>query len=118
MDYLLEEVYQRQSIEVRRFLLRTPILERFNAPLCSVMVASDTLGAAEIPQAEVAATACGTAEAQAVLERLEQANLFLVPLDDERKWYRYHHLFADLLRQRLPLEQPDAGAALHLRASL
>ena len=53
-----------------------------------------------------------------MLERLEHANLFLVPLDDERKWYRYHHLFADLLRQRLMLEQPGIAAALHLRASL
>lgn len=118
MDYLMEEVYQRQSAEVRRFLLRTSILERFDAPLCSVMLAGEALGAADVPRSEVAETACATAEAQLVLERLEHANLFLVPLDDERKLYRYHHLFAVLLRQRLALEQPGALAVLHLRASL
>jgi LuxR family maltose regulon positive regulatory protein len=118
MDYLSEEVYRRQPAEVCRFLLRTSILDRFNASLCSIMMGGDTLLTGEMAQAEVTEATGAMAEAQVMLEALEHANLFLVPLDDERKWYRYHHLFADLLRQRLLLEQPGAAAALHLRASL
>ncbi len=118
MDYLSDEVYRRQPAEVCRFLLRTSILDRFNASLCSDMMGGDTLLTDDVAPGDVIRAASTMAEAQIMLERLEHANLFLVPLDDERKWYRYHHLFADLLRQRLMLEQPGIAAALHLRASL
>src|SRR5437870_5120524 len=83
MDYLVEEVLQQQSESVQTFLLRTSILDRLCGPLCDAVLL----------------TPCGSG--QATLEYLEHANLFLVPLDNERRWYRYHHLFADLLRQRL-----------------
>src|SRR5207302_2760466 len=83
LDYLLEEVLQRQSDSVQTFLLRTSILDQLCGPLCDAVVGSPA------------------GSGQATLEYLERANLFLVPLDDVRHWYRYQHLFADLLRQRL-----------------
>lgn len=106
MDYLMEEVLQQQSASVQSFLLRTAILDRLCGPLCdAVLLAPSGSG-------------------QATLEQLEHANLFVVPLDNERRWYRYHHLFAELLRQRLRqslvVAQDDAEAvvnALHIRAS-
>lgn len=105
MDYLVEEVLQQQPPHVQTFLLRTSILERLCAPLCDAVVDDDS------------------ASGQETLEYLEQANLFLVPLDNERRWYRYHHLFAELLRHRLA-QQLDAPRrenglsmnALHMRA--
>ncbi len=106
LDYLLEEVLQQQSASVQTFLLRTAILDRMCGPLCDAVLLD--------------ASAAG----QATLEYLEHANLFIVPLDNERRWYRYHHLFADLLRQRLQQSNTAAtGAAvadvtdLHGRAS-
>jgi ATP/maltotriose-dependent transcriptional regulator MalT len=102
LDYLAEEVLARQDPEIQEFLLKTSILARMNAPLCDVVMAdagkrvSDSAGR---------------------LEYLERANLFVVALDDERRWYRYHHLFAELLRGRLAQRLPDQAAALHLRAS-
>lgn len=104
LDYLSEEVYRNQPVHVRRFLLRTSILERFDAQLCAALLAP------EAPDAAVS-------DAQQALEYLEHANLFVVPLDDERRWYRYHHLFADLLRLRLAQELPETVSALHERAS-
>jgi ATP/maltotriose-dependent transcriptional regulator MalT len=99
-DYLTTEVLDRQPAPTRRFLLATGVLDRLCAPLCDALVAPDAGGS------------------QGVLEELERANLFLVPLDDERGWYRYHHLFADALRARLAREDgPEAVAALHRRAS-
>jgi LuxR family maltose regulon positive regulatory protein len=83
MDYLVEEVLQQQSESVQSFLLRTSILDRMCGPLCDAVLLD------------------GTTSGQETLEYLERANLFIVPLDNERRWYRYHHLFADLLRQRL-----------------
>ncbi|MDQ3637743.1 MAG: LuxR C-terminal-related transcriptional regulator [Actinomycetota bacterium] len=83
LDYLVEEVLQRQPESVQAFLLRTSILERLCGPLCDAVLLDPS------------------ASGQETLEYIERANLFLVPLDDERRWYRYHHLFADLLRQRL-----------------
>ena len=82
LDYLLEEVLQRQAEPVQTFLLRTSILDRLCGPLCDAVLIDDS------------------ASGQETLESLERANLFVVPLDNERRWYRYHHLFADLLRQR------------------
>jgi LuxR family maltose regulon positive regulatory protein len=102
LDYLAEEVLSRQDPEIQEFLLKTSILERMNASLCDAMMVDDGKGVS------------GSA---ARLDYLERANLFVVALDDERGWYRYHHLFADLLRGRLARRLPDQAAALHLRAS-
>ena len=107
LDYLSEEVYRNQSAEVRRFLVRTSVLERFDAQLCAAVTAPSIPGPAGID----------AQEAQRILEHLEHANLFVVPMDDNRRWYRYHQLFADLLRLRLAQEQPEAVPLLHLRAS-
>ncbi|WP_426572377.1 LuxR C-terminal-related transcriptional regulator [Aquihabitans sp. McL0605] len=97
VDYLAEEVLDRQPDDVRRFLLQTSILERLSGRLGEAVT--------------------GQPGGQAMLERLERANLFLVPLDDRRRWYRYHHLFADVLRVHLAEEQHQAVEGLHLRAS-
>ena len=94
-DYLIEEVLNQQSADVQSFLLRTSVLDRLCGSLCdSVLVRDDS---------------------QQMLQQLDHANLFIVPLDSERRWYRYHHLFSDLLRQRL--SQIDAAVQLHQRAS-
>jgi LuxR family transcriptional regulator, maltose regulon positive regulatory protein len=102
LDYLLEEVLHRQPENVQVFLLRTSILNRLCGPLCDAVLLSPP----------------GSAFGQETLESLERANLFIVPLDSERRWYRYHHLFGDLLRQRqgqsLTLEEI---AKYHIRAS-
>ena len=102
LDYLLEEVLQRQSDRVQAFLLRTSILAQLSGALCDAVLQEPA------------------GSAQTTLEELERANLFIVPLDDERRWYRYHHLFADLLRQRLQQsgdDYPQAVLELHGRAS-
>ena len=97
IDYLVEEVMSRQPARVRDFLLGTAVLDRFTGPLCDVLT--------------------GGAGGIRMLEDLERGNLFLVPLDTERAWYRYHHLFADVLRARLRAEDPDQVPRLHGRAS-
>src|SRR5918911_421285 len=97
VDYLVEEVLQRQSEDVRGFLLQTSILDRLSGPLCNAVT--------------------GQESGKSMLEALERANLFVVPLDDRRRWYRYHHLFADVLRAHLADEQPDHVPELHRRAS-
>lgn len=102
LDYLMEEVLERQPPGVQEFLLRTSILERMTAPLCDAIL-GDGVSEGE--------------SSQGMLEHLERANLFLAPLDDERCWYRYHHLFADLLRQRLEQTHPRLAHLLHRRAS-
>lgn len=100
LDYLLEEVLNRQAPDVQAFLLRTAVFDRFCVELCDACLG--TKGP----------------EARTTLDSLEQANLFLIPLDTERRWYRYHHLFGDLLRQRLrQTESSDIIAGLHRRAS-
>jgi LuxR family transcriptional regulator, maltose regulon positive regulatory protein len=100
LDYLTEEVLQRQPASVQTFLLHTSILDRFCASLCEAV----------IPDAELSG--------QATLEYLERANLFIIPLDAERRWYRYHHLFADLLRQKLfQTAKGNLVTELHLRAA-
>jgi LuxR family maltose regulon positive regulatory protein len=106
LDYLLEEVLANQSPEVQHFLLSTSILERLTAPLCDAILrerAGDSTHA--------------LTPSSAILDDLERANLFLVPLDDERRWYRYHHLFADLLRARLDQACPGLALQLHARAA-
>lgn len=96
-DYLLEEVLQRQPEGIQSFLLQTSLLKGLCGPLCDAVT--------------------GQTGSQAILEALEHANLFVIPLDEQRCWYRYHQLFTDLLRQRLEHTQPGIGRVLHLRAS-
>jgi len=98
VDYLAEEVLQRQPEALRDFLLQTSILSRLTGPLCDAIT--------------------GQNEGKATLEALDRQNLFLVPLDDRRHWYRYHHLFADVLGARLLDEQPERVPDLHRRASI
>ncbi len=98
VDYLVEEVVQRLSDPVQRFLLQTSILARLSGPLCDAVTGQD--------------------DGKATLEELDRRNLFLVPLDDRRRWYRYHHLFGDVLRARLLDELPDLVPDLHRRASV
>jgi LuxR family maltose regulon positive regulatory protein len=97
VDYLVEEVLQRQPEAVRTFLLETSILSRLTGDLCDAVT--------------------GSSGGAGTLEALDRANLFLVPLDDHREWYRYHHLFAEMLRARLLDELSDRVDELHLRAS-
>jgi LuxR family maltose regulon positive regulatory protein len=97
LDYLTEEVLARQPEPLRGFLLETSVLERLSGPLCDAVT--------------------GRADSQALLEESERANLFLVPLDEVRGWWRYHHLFADLLRARLQLTHPERVPQLHHAAA-
>jgi LuxR family transcriptional regulator, maltose regulon positive regulatory protein len=97
LDYLTEEVFSRQPAEVQSFLLATSILERLSGPLCDAVT--------------------GQQEGWARLTALDQANLFVVALDDEQRWYRFHHLFAEVLRTRLQQIEPSLVPHLHLRAS-
>jgi LuxR family maltose regulon positive regulatory protein len=97
VDYLADEVLDQQPPEVRRFLLDTSVLERLTGPLCDAVT--------------------GQGGGSAVLESLERRNLLIVPLDAQRRWYRYHHLFADVLQSRLLHERPTDVFALHRRAS-
>jgi LuxR family maltose regulon positive regulatory protein len=97
LDYLVEEVLQRQPERVRSFLLQTAILDRLHGPLCDAVT--------------------GQEEGGARLEALDRGNFFVVPLDDRRQWYRYHHLFAEVLQAHVRAEQPDLLPLLHGRAS-
>jgi LuxR family maltose regulon positive regulatory protein len=99
LDYLVSEVLEQQAAEIQRFLVQTSILERLSAPLCDAVLEDPAL------------------PAHAMLDRLERANLFLAPLDDERRWYRYHRLFRDFLRAHLEAEQPDRVSVYHRRAA-
>lgn len=105
LSYLLEEVLNQQSQPVEEFLLYTSILNRLCGPLCNAVLGTDHTSAAAW-------------HSQSILEQLEQANLFLVPLDDLGQWYRYHQLFAEVLQHRLRQRQPEIVATLHQRASL
>jgi len=97
LDYLTEEVLDRQPPDIRTFLLETSVLDRLSGALCDAVLERR--------------------DSQLLLESVERANLFLLPLDDERRWWRYHHLFADLLRSRLAREDPTRAAALHHAAA-
>ncbi len=97
LDYLAEEVLQSQSESVRGFLLQTAILDRLSASLCDAVTGRD--------------------DGKEVLAMLERANLFVIPLDEQRQWYRYHHLFAEVLQARLIEKQSDQLPTLHRRAS-
>ena len=117
LDYLLEEVLASQPPEIQHFLLVTSILERLTAPLCDALLASDERPALSGKDEEPHSGLPSFRQSVSVLETLERENLFLISLDDERQWYRYHHLFADLLRARLHQAQPDLVTRLHIRAS-
>ena len=97
LDFLAEEVLERQSERVRSFLLETSILQRLTGELCDAVTDRE--------------------DGQEMLETLERENLFVVALDDERRWYRYHHLFADVLRGLLEQERSKDVKELHLRAA-
>lgn len=97
VDYLADEVLARQPADVRAFLLQTSILDRLSVPLCDAVT--------------------GRADGRVMLERIERGNLFVIALDDQRRWYRYHHLFADVLRTRLLHDDAGALPTLHRRAS-
>ncbi len=97
LDFLFDEVFQRQAIELQNFLLQTSVLERLYGPLCDAVTQRK--------------------DSQSLLETLERSNLFLIALDEDKKWYRYHHLFADLLKSRLKQTAPQSSALLHQRAS-
>ena len=97
VDYLVDEVLDRQPEGVRDFLVQTSILDRLSGPLCDAVTGRD--------------------DGTAMLKMLDRANLFVVPLDDSRRWYRYHHLFADVLQTHLLAERADAADDLHRRAS-
>ena len=97
LDYLAEEVLEGQDEQLRTFLLETSVLDRLSGPLCDAVT--------------------GREGSQALLEQTERAGLFLIPLDEVRGWWRYHHLFADLLRARLHQEQPGRLAQLHRNAA-
>ena len=121
LDYLLEEVLAGQPPQVQHFLLCTSILERLTAPLCDAVTSvslSTSLADSEGAKREGDDRPLFASQSASILEYLERANLFLTPLDDERIWYRYHHLFADLLYARLQqtLKSQDI-AALHTRAA-
>ena len=118
LDYLLEEVLAGQPPEIQRFLLYTSILERLTAPLCDAVLAYDGGSKREGGDRLAQSASLFPGQSASVLQYLDRANLFLVPLDDERIWYRYHHLFADLLCTQLQKSLGDQGVAqLHLRAA-
>lgn len=98
LDYLTEEVLQRQPESLQTFLLQTAILDRLTGPLCDAVTGRD--------------------DGQTILKELERTNLFLIPLDEQRRWYRYHRLFGELLRHRLQLLQTDQLPELHRRAAV
>ncbi|MCE7983335.1 MAG: LuxR family transcriptional regulator [Caldilinea sp. CFX5] len=123
LDYLLEEVLHQQPEPIQTFLLHTAILDRLCGPLCDAVLGKDEGGRHARRITEGMKDELGASSF--ILEQLERANLFIVPLDNERRWYRYHHLFAELLRQRLQQRmaasttaQNDRVAALHIRASV
>jgi LuxR family maltose regulon positive regulatory protein len=97
LDFLTEEVLEQQPDDIKDFLLKTSILRRMTAPLCDVLTGRD--------------------DSQAILDQIEQSNLFLFPLDDQRTWYRYHHLFSDLLLSHLGQGYPDQILQLNYKAS-
>jgi LuxR family maltose regulon positive regulatory protein len=97
VDYLMSEVLDRQPADIRQFLCRTAVLDRFCGPLCDAVT--------------------GETGSEATIERIEREQLFLIPLDNRRLWYRYHHLFGDLLRRELTRADPTLAVELHRRAS-
>jgi LuxR family transcriptional regulator, maltose regulon positive regulatory protein len=117
VDYLVEEVLRLQPRKVGAFLLWTSILDQMCGPLCEALMNEGLSGEALTGGVIIGANAEGPIDGQATLEALEKMNLFVVPLDNDRRWYRYHHLFADVLRKRLEQQYPQLRPELHRRAS-
>ncbi|KPK05770.1 MAG: hypothetical protein AMJ56_15460 [Anaerolineae bacterium SG8_19] len=109
-DYLIGEVIERQSPQVQDFLLKTAIFERFCAPLCDAILGAGDRGLGTGKHDHMPSS-------RAIIERLDQRNLFIIPLDNKREWYRYHHLFADFLRARLRDRPEEDIVDLHRRAA-
>jgi len=112
LDYLIEEVFSQQPPEIQEFLLKTSILDRLSAPLCDAVCASG-VEASGLSDDELDGT-----DSKRLLAHIDEANLFLMPLDDNRQWYRYHQLFADLLQARLRQDMPNQIPDLHQRSSV
>jgi LuxR family maltose regulon positive regulatory protein len=108
LDYLTEEVLQQQPEGIRNFLLQTSILERLSGPLCDAVLDVGTLERLNVVTFK---------RSHEILDYLDRSNLFVTPLDEERRWYRYHHLFSDLLRSQLARTHPEWIPELHRRAS-
>ncbi|MFY0666236.1 MAG: hypothetical protein JXQ97_16560 [Natronospirillum sp.] len=104
IEYLLEDVLLKQPPAIQNFLLQTAVLKRFCAPLCEAVIDADSANSVNMT-------------CQDALEFIERANLFIIPLDGEKRWFRYHHLFAELLHKRLHQQSPDSVRQLNLRAS-
>jgi LuxR family maltose regulon positive regulatory protein len=117
LDYLMEEVLEQQPPEIQEFLLTTSLLRRLSGPLCDFTRFGEAETARSGEPGPAGMTPAGHADSRSILESLDAANLFIVPLDDERRWYRYHRLFSDLLRKRLRQTHPDLVPVLHRRAS-
>ena len=115
LDFLLEEVLQRQPSEIKAFLLQTSILERLNHALCDAIITSVPTAS---PQNAPEGSSSHPGNSQAILDYLEKNNLFLLALDDHRQWFRYHHLFADLLKNLLHQENPENFKILHRKAAI
>jgi len=119
LDYLVEEVLDGQPTVVKKFLLRTAVLTRMSAPLCQFILAGEDGFSDDFSQPiPIEAQEHQLANFQDILEYLDEANLFVIPLDDRRGWYRYHHLFRDLLLKRLQSSSPSAERKLHAAASI
>jgi LuxR family maltose regulon positive regulatory protein len=132
LDYLMEEVLERQSPTIQDFLLRTSVLERMTASLCDALVKGkenrdwrmvtgegdeiNIQSPISTPQSPISSLQ-SPISSQQILEYLDQSNLFVIPLDNERNWYRYHHLFSDLLRSRLQQVKPHLLKGLYGQAS-
>jgi LuxR family maltose regulon positive regulatory protein len=129
LDYLVEEVLQRQPETIQTFLLQTAILDRLTGALCDAVLGRSESASERISESASERISESASErisesanqrigdSASMLEYLERNNLFVVPLDGERRWYRYHRLFADLLRHRLQRMQPDLLPILHGRAA-
>ena len=117
LDYLLEEILASQKPEIQHFLLYTSILERMTSPLCDALLKDNEQSGSGNDGQEFPSVSPTEKQSSSILDYLERENLFLVSLDDERIWFRYHHLFANLLRARLHQSEPDMVRVMHLRAS-
>ena len=117
LDYVAEEVLLRQPEHIQRFLLQTSILERLTGALCDAILGGETEETESFLIPAPPVCLFPDSSGQAILEYLDHNNLFILPLDNERRWYRYHRLFADLLRHRLERLRPNLVPTLHRRAS-
>ncbi len=120
LDYLVEQVLDRQPLPIRWFLMKTSALESMCAGLCDAVLEDQPIGEERVEPSDSMSDAQltpATSPSQALLDTLERANLFLIPMDHERRWYRYHHLFRDLLLVQLKLAAPDSIHRIQTRAA-